>query len=131
VQLDLAHLEGRGVAVAQEVADKTAVLLHFLGPLAVRDPGRLHDGFVGAHIIDDAHEAVVEHLEGFAGCDRVLDARRSIARPGGFDIVRFGSIKPQRSGSKQGELGARRALTRRVNRDHFLPPRHARQPGTS
>src|SRR5882724_10740801 len=64
VELDLAHLEGRGVAVAQQVVDEAAVLAHLLGALAVGDARRLHDRGVIAHVVDDAHEAVVEHREG-------------------------------------------------------------------
>ena len=63
VQLDLAHLEGRGVPVAHQVVDQAAVVADLLGAAAVGDPRRLHDGGVVAHIVDDADEAVVEHRD--------------------------------------------------------------------
>jgi hypothetical protein len=64
MELDLAHLERRGMAMAQQVVDKALVLAHLLGALAVGDARRLHDRGVVAHVVDDAHEAVVEHRDG-------------------------------------------------------------------
>ena len=63
VQLELAHLEGRRVAMAQEVADQRAVLPHMPRACAVGDPRRLHDGGIVAHVVNHADEAVVEHVE--------------------------------------------------------------------
>ena len=64
VQLDLAHLERGRVPVAHEVADQAFVVGDGLGALAVRDPRGLRDGGVIAHVVDEAHEAVVEHRDG-------------------------------------------------------------------
>ena len=61
VVFDLAHLERRGVPVAQQIADQPPVGGHLPGPLAVGDPGRLHDGRVVAHVVDHPDEAVIEH----------------------------------------------------------------------
>jgi hypothetical protein len=66
VELDLAHLEGRGVVVAHEVADQAAVLVDALGARAIGDASRLHDGLVRPHVVHDADQAVVQHAEGFA-----------------------------------------------------------------
>ena len=61
VVLDLAHLEGRGVAVPHQVVDQPRVVLHPLGALAVRYARRLDDGGVVAHVVDHPDETVVEH----------------------------------------------------------------------
>src|SRR5262245_49412113 len=61
VQLQLAHLERRRVAVAHQVADQPAILVHALRAPAVGHARRLHDGAVVAHVVDHAYEAVVEH----------------------------------------------------------------------
>ena len=61
VVLDLAHLEGRGVPVAHQIVDEPLVLRHLLRATAVGDARRLHHRRIVAHIVDDAHEAVVEH----------------------------------------------------------------------
>jgi hypothetical protein len=63
VILDLAHLEGRGVAVPQQVMDQPGIAAGLLGALAVGHPRRLHDGAIVAHVVDHAHEAVVEHRD--------------------------------------------------------------------
>jgi hypothetical protein len=63
MQLDLAHLEGRRMRVAQQVADQPAVVSRRLRPAAIADPRRLHDGRVVAHIVDHAHETVIEHRD--------------------------------------------------------------------
>ena len=64
MQLHLAHLEGRGVAVAHEIADQPLVVRDRFRTLAIGDAGGLHDGAVIAHVVDHPHEAVVEHLVG-------------------------------------------------------------------
>ena len=63
VELELAHLEWRGVAVAQEIADQRPVLPHLARACAVGNPRRLHDGRVVAHVVDHPDEAVIEHVE--------------------------------------------------------------------
>src|SRR6185369_5911484 len=63
VELDLAHLERRRVPVAHQVAHEPAVFADLARSAAVRHARSLHDRFVGAHVVDDAYEAVVEHLE--------------------------------------------------------------------
>ena len=60
VVLDLAHFEGRRVAVAHEVVDQPGVVAGLARALAVRNAGRLDHRRVVAHVIDDADEAVVE-----------------------------------------------------------------------
>ena len=52
------------MVVTEEVAYQSSVLPQFLRPLAVGDTRRLHDGIVTAHVVDNAHEAVVENFEG-------------------------------------------------------------------
>ena len=64
VKLDLAHLERGGVPVAHQVADQSGILLYPLGAAAIGDPGRLHDGVVISHVVDDADEAVIEDRNG-------------------------------------------------------------------
>ena len=86
VQLDLAHLEGRGVPVAHEVADEAAVAPPPLAAAAVGDARRLHDGLVVAHVVDHADETVVEHRHGF---EQELFQRRDRGAPGG---VRLGAL---------------------------------------
>ena len=54
VELDLAHLERRGVPVAHQIADQAGILLHPPGAAAIGDAGRLHDRGVVAHVVDDA-----------------------------------------------------------------------------
>src|ERR1700756_2925033 len=63
MKLDLAHLERGCMAMPHQVVDETAVFADLLSATAVRDPRRLHDSRVVAHVIDDAHEAVVEHRQ--------------------------------------------------------------------
>ena len=75
VQLELAHLERRRVSVPHQVADEAAVLVPALGAPAVGRSRRLHDGRVVAHVVDDAHEPVVQHANGLPQhgielCDR-------------------------------------------------------------
>ncbi len=65
VQLDLAHLERGRVPVAHQVADQPFVVLHRFGAFAVGHARRLTDRGIVAHIVDDADEAVVEHVVGF------------------------------------------------------------------
>ena len=62
VEFDLTHLKRGGVPVAHKVADQAFVVLHGFGAFAIADAGGLCDGGVVAHVINDAHEAVVEHL---------------------------------------------------------------------
>ena len=64
VELDLAHLEGGGVPVAHQVADQPFVVLHRFRAAPIADAGRLTDRRIVAHIVDDAHKAVVEHGNG-------------------------------------------------------------------
>ncbi len=64
VQLDLAHLEGRGMPVAHQVADEAGVVAGGLRALAVGDAGGLHDGRVVAHVVDDPDQPVVEYRDG-------------------------------------------------------------------
>ena len=64
VQLDLAHLEGRRVPVAHEVADQPSVVRPAPGAASIRDARRLHDRAVVTHVIDDPHEPVIEDRHG-------------------------------------------------------------------
>ena len=64
VELDLAHLEGGRVPVAHQVADQPFVVLHRFRAAPIADAGRLTDRRIVAHIVDDAHKAVVEHGNG-------------------------------------------------------------------
>ena len=66
VELDLAHLERGRVRVAEEVTDESPVFVHALRALAVRDPRGLDDGGVVAHVVHEADEPIVEHLERLA-----------------------------------------------------------------
>ena len=50
--------------MAHKIADEPAVLAPPAGAAPVGDPRRLNHRRVVAHIIDDADEAVVEHLDG-------------------------------------------------------------------
>src|SRR5260221_3934181 len=55
------HLERGRVLMAQQVAQEPAVLPRATGTPAVRHTGRLHDRLIVAHVVDEAHEAVIEH----------------------------------------------------------------------
>ncbi len=66
VELDIRHLERRRVRMAKEVADQGPILTDALGANTIGDTGRLDDRVVVAHVIDHAHEAIVEHLEWLA-----------------------------------------------------------------
>jgi hypothetical protein len=59
--LDLAHLERRRVAMAHEIVDEAAILADLARAAAIGDARRLHDRGIVAHIVDDAHEAMIEH----------------------------------------------------------------------
>src|SRR5437870_7014866 len=63
VELELHHLAGCRVPVAPEVADQPARLAGAAGPVAVRHTRRALDVLVGAHVVDERHEAVVENRE--------------------------------------------------------------------
>ena len=64
VELDLAHLERGRVPVPHQVADQPLVVRDRLGAAAIADAGRLHDGRVVAHVVDDPDQPVVEHRDG-------------------------------------------------------------------
>ena len=49
------------MAVAHQVADQPGIVPRLLGPGAVRDARRLHDGGIVAHVVDDADKTVIEH----------------------------------------------------------------------
>ena len=61
MQFDLAHLKGRRVPVAHEIADKPLIVLDRFGALAIADPRRLTDRRIVAHIVDNADKPVVQH----------------------------------------------------------------------
>ena len=60
VELDLAHLERRGVRVAQQIVDEPGVIAALLGAFSVGDACGLYDRRVVAHVVDDADEAMIE-----------------------------------------------------------------------
>ena len=64
MQLDLAHLEGCGVVVPHQISNQATILVDLLGSLAVGHPGRLHDGSVRTHVVDQSDEAVIEDPKG-------------------------------------------------------------------
>ena len=64
-----------------EVADQVLVVADRFRPRAVGDAGRLHDGGIVPHVIDDADEAAVEHRELVA--EDALQRRRGGAAGGG------------------------------------------------
>jgi hypothetical protein len=70
VQLDLAHLEWRGVPVSKQVPDQSTVLVYGARSAAVGNSGRLNNGSVCSEIVDNPHETIVEAGEAFAK-DRV------------------------------------------------------------
>ena len=51
------------MAMPHEIADEPGILMDLARPLAVGDARRLNDGAIIAHIVDDPHEAVVEHRD--------------------------------------------------------------------
>jgi hypothetical protein len=73
VQLDLAHLEGRGVPVPHQVADQALVGRHLLGALAVGHPCRLNHGGIVAHVVDHPDEPLIEDGQGLE--QQLLDRR--------------------------------------------------------
>ena len=46
-----------------EIADQAPVLVDLPGSGAIGNAGGLHDGMIAAHVVHDADEPVVEHLE--------------------------------------------------------------------
>lgn len=60
MELYLAHFKWRRMAVSNQVANKSSVLVELLCASSIRHAGGLNDGFVGAHVIDCANEPVVE-----------------------------------------------------------------------
>jgi len=62
--LDLAHLEGRRVAVTHQVADQAAILVRRTRAAAIGYARGLHDRRIVAHVIHDAQEPMVEHRDG-------------------------------------------------------------------
>ena len=66
VQLDVAHFEWRRVVVTEQVADQSAILTHALGAGPIGNACCLNDRVVVAHVVDETHEAIVQHLEGLA-----------------------------------------------------------------
>src|SRR5437764_14035445 len=63
VELELHHLARRRVAVAAEVADEAARLARAPRAVAVRHACRPLDVLVGAHVVDERDEPVVEDRE--------------------------------------------------------------------
>jgi len=47
--------------MAHEIVDEPAILADLARAAAIGDARRLHDGGIVAHIVDDAHEAMIEH----------------------------------------------------------------------
>ena len=65
MELEHHHLKWRRMRVTHQVPNQPAVLAHGLGALSVGDPRRLHDALVAAHVVHQAHEAVIVYLEFF------------------------------------------------------------------
>ena len=65
VEFHFHHLKRRGMPVAQQVADQTSILGDLLRSFAVADTGRLDDGGIGAHIVDQANKTMIENLKLF------------------------------------------------------------------
>ena len=63
MKLDLWHLKRRCVAVPHQIADQTTILTHLFCALSIGHTGGLNDRFIGAHIIDDTHETVIEYRQ--------------------------------------------------------------------
>ena len=66
-----------------EIADQPPVLMDLAGTGAVGHARGLHDGMVGAHVVHDADEPVVEHVEGNAQDLVQFGHRRTV------EILRF------------------------------------------
>src|SRR2546423_6236921 len=64
MELELAHLERRGVAVAHQVVDQSGVLADLLRARAVRHPRGLDDRGIVTHVVDDPDEPMVEDRDG-------------------------------------------------------------------
>lgn len=62
-ELDLDHLKGGRVSVPQQIPDESAVVGDLFRTLAITDAGRLHDGTVLAHHVDQTDETVVQNGE--------------------------------------------------------------------
>ena len=81
MKLDLAHLERRGVPVAQQVADQPGIVAHGFRAPAVGHTRGLNDRGVVAHIVDHPDETVIEHRKG--GVEHLFQPRSNDApRPG-------------------------------------------------
>src|SRR5688500_9161819 len=60
MQFDLAHLEGSSVTMAHFVANQPCILMHCPCPRSIGNTRRLHDGFIGAQVVDHTNEAIIE-----------------------------------------------------------------------
>jgi len=63
VKFELAHLEGRRVAMPYEISDQPAVILHFFGSLAIGNARGPDNRLVGTHVIHKADESIVEAFD--------------------------------------------------------------------
>ena len=120
MELDLAHLERRGVRVTHEIAHQRAVVLHPLGPGAIGNPSRLDHGGVVSHVIHDPHEPVIENMERHAedriqrwnrcSVEDLRSAYRATACPtnhiGIVSIIRHGTFPSRGATSPAASPGA-------------------------
>ena len=63
VIFDLAHLERRRMAMPHQIVDQPLIFADPPSAAAIRNPRRLHDRRIIAHIVDDADKAVIEHRD--------------------------------------------------------------------
>ena len=112
VQLQLAHLERRGVPHAHQVIDQAAIGADLPGAAAIGDARGLHDRGIVAHVVDHAHEAAIEHRQGLV--EDLLERRRHRA-PGrrrllaqGVDLALLLGTEARRGGLPVRSLVGRR-----------------------
>ncbi len=90
---DLAHLERRGVPVAQQVVDKTRIVGNFLCALAVGHSGRLHDRCIVSHVVDHPDKAVIQNRQRFEQqFFEFGNGGTAGLRGRGFGRINFGSL---------------------------------------
>ena len=100
VELQLDHLAGRGVLVAAQVAQEAARRALLARAVAVADARRALDVLVGAEVVDQRDEAVVQNREVKAEDLFGRRAGRSLGLRHGVDVNILAALQPRSASSK-------------------------------
>jgi hypothetical protein len=63
MQLQFAHLEWSCVTMSQQVSNQSSIFVDLFRSFAIRDARSLNYSSVAAHVVDNSHEAIIEHRE--------------------------------------------------------------------